>query len=171
MSEWLLIDGYNVINNWREFKNIREENLEHARELLVEYVSEYGVFKGQKVIVVFDAQEIPSGVNDRSEKRSAVEVVFTNEGETADSWIERKTYELVKDGHKIFVVTSDYAEQMMILGAGAYRVSSPELRSNWLKAKKQIDEISEKIASKGRRHEVGNRLSDETFRKLERLRH
>lgn len=49
MKEWLLIDGYNV-NNWKEFKTIREENLEHAREMLLAVAAEYAAFKGQEVI-------------------------------------------------------------------------------------------------------------------------
>lgn len=36
MREWLIVDGYNVINNWNDFKKIRSENLEHARDLLRE---------------------------------------------------------------------------------------------------------------------------------------
>ena len=34
MKEWLVVDGYNVINSWQDFRKFREENLEHARELL-----------------------------------------------------------------------------------------------------------------------------------------
>ena len=36
MKEWLVVDGYNVINSWQDFRKFREENLEHARELLKE---------------------------------------------------------------------------------------------------------------------------------------
>ena len=50
MKEWLLIDGYNVVNNWKEFKTIREENLEHAREMLLAVAAEYAAFKGQEVM-------------------------------------------------------------------------------------------------------------------------
>ena len=40
MREWLLVDGYNVLNSWQEFKQLRVENLEHARELLLAKTSE-----------------------------------------------------------------------------------------------------------------------------------
>ena len=33
MGEYLIIDGYNVINAWKDFAQLRQENLEHAREL------------------------------------------------------------------------------------------------------------------------------------------
>lgn len=116
MKEWLVVDGYNVINSWQDFRKFREENLEHARELLKEKLAEYIAFKGYSGIVVFDAQEVQGVAS--FEKNGALEIVFTNEGETADSWIERRVYDLVKSGSSVFVVTSDYAEQLNVLGSG-----------------------------------------------------
>lgn len=52
MKEWLVVDGYNVINSWQDFRKFREENLEHARELLKEKLTEYIAFKGYSGIVV-----------------------------------------------------------------------------------------------------------------------
>lgn len=129
MKEWLVVDGYNVINSWQDFRKFREENLEHARELLKEKLAEYIAFKGYSGIVVFDAQEVQGVAS--FEKNGALEIVFTNEGETADSWIERRVYDLVKSGSSVFVVTSDYAEQLNVLGSGAYRISAREFREEY----------------------------------------
>ena len=79
MKEWLVVDGYNVINSWQDFRKFREENLEHARELLKEKLAEYIAFKGYSGIVVFDAQEVQGVAS--FEKNGALEIVFTNEGE------------------------------------------------------------------------------------------
>ena len=168
MKEWLLIDGYNVVNNWKEFKTIREENLEHAREMLLAVAAEYAAFKGQEVILVFDAQEVQGLSNEES--RAGARIVFTAEGETADSWIERRTYELVKEGNKVFVVTSDYAEQIVILGVGAYRISAREFNEDYLAVNKQINERNSREVKGKARNEVGNRLKDDVLVKLERLR-
>ena len=168
MKEWLLIDGYNVVNNWKEFKTIREENLEHAREMLLAVAAEYAAFKGQEVILVFDAQEVQGLSNEES--RAGARIVFTAEGETADSWIERRTYELVKEGNKVFVVTSDYAEQIVILGVGAYRISAREFNEDYLAVKKQINARNSREVKGKARNEVGNRLKDDVLVKLERLR-
>lgn len=168
MKEWLLIDGYNVVNNWKEFKAVREENLEHAREMLLAVAAEYAAFKGQEVILVFDAQEVQGLSNEES--RAGARIVFTAEGETADSWIERRTYELVKEGNKVFVVTSDYAEQIVILGVGAYRISAREFHEDYLAVKKQINERNSREVKGKARNEVGNRLNDDVLIKLERLR-
>ena len=168
MKEWLLIDGYNVVNNWKEFKTLRKENLEHAREMLLAVAAEYAAFKGQEVILVFDAQEVQGLSNEES--RAGARIVFTAEGETADSWIERRTYELVKEGNKVFVVTSDYAEQIVILGVGAYRISAREFNEDYLAVKKQINERNSREVKGKARNEVGNRLKDDVLVKLERLR-
>lgn len=79
MGEYLIIDGYNAINAWKDFAQLRQENLEHARELLVAGVAEYAAFKGYRAIVVFDAQEVAGAA--ASEKIHGIDVVFTDEGE------------------------------------------------------------------------------------------
>lgn len=157
MGEYLIIDGYNVINAWNDFARLREQNLEHARELLVAGVAEYAAFKGYKAIVVFDAQEVVGVAS--TEKIHGIDVVFTNEGETADSWIERRSYELGRAHAKVFVVTSDYAEQINILGAGAYRISSREFREQYYKAKKEIAARLRLPNRSLNRNELGGRIS------------
>lgn len=168
MGGYLIVDGYNVINAWKEFAQLRQQNLEHARELLVAWVSEFAAFKGYQAIVVFDAQEVAGAA--ASERIHGIEVVFTNEGETADSWIERRTYELGRQKVKVFVVTSDYAEQINILGAGAYRISSREFREQYYKAKREIAarlRIPDRALN---RNELGARIDGSVLEHLEKLR-
>lgn len=168
MGEYLIVDGYNVINAWKEFAQLRQVNLEHARELLIAGVAEYAAFKGYRAIVVFDAQEV-AGLA-ATEQIHGIEVVFTNEGETADSWIERRAYELGKTKAKVFVVTSDYAEQINILGAGAYRISSREFREQYHKAKKEIA-ARLKVPNRAlNRNELGGLVSGHVLEHLEKLR-
>lgn len=167
--EYLLIDGYNVINCWKEFKGIREVNLEHARELLIAGVSEYAAFKGYRATIVFDALDVSGpGV---VEKIHGIEVAFTDEEETADSWIERKAYELSRlKSNKVFVVTSDYAEQINILGAGGYRISAREFHEDYKKAKADISvklRMPDKVIN---RNELGSRIQGHVLEHLEKLR-
>ena len=44
-----MIDGYNVVNNWREFKAVREESLEHACEMLIAAAAEYAAITLRKL--------------------------------------------------------------------------------------------------------------------------
>ena len=168
MRTVLIVDGYNVINSWKEFSKLRKESYEHCRELLVAGIAEYAAFKGQRAIVVFDAMEVvgPAAV----EQLHGIEVVYSGEDETADSWIERKTYELCKQKEKVFVVTSDYAEQINVLGAGAYRISSREFHEEYMKAKKEIASRL-KIPNRAlNRNELGGRVQGEVLAYLEQLR-
>ena len=52
-------------------------------------------------------------------------MVYTKERQTADAYIERSTYSLT-DKHDVRVVTSDYDEQLIVLGHGAARVPTRE---------------------------------------------
>lgn len=170
MGEYLLIDGYNVINAWQEFAELRQLSLEHARELLAAGVSEYAAFKGYRACVVFDALEVAGAAS--VENIHGIEVVFTAEGETADSWIERRAYELAHGGEKakVFVVTSDYAEQINILGAGAYRVSAREFREDYLKTKRLIAERLRLPRRAASRNELGGRVDGAVWAHLEKIR-
>ena len=168
MREWLIVDGYNVINSWTDFAKLRKDNLEHARDLLREKILEYAVFKGYSGLLVFDAQEVQGSAEE--ENYGAVTVIYTDEGETADSWIERKTYELNKNGDKVFVVTSDYAEQINILGSGAYRISAREFKEEYRRTKKQIEEKVHATASGTGRNELGGRLHEHVRAHFEKLR-
>ena len=62
---------------------------------------------------------------------------------------------------KVFVVTSDYAEQINVMGAGAYRISSREFHEDFVKAKKEIA-ARLKIPNRAlNRNELGGRVQGE----------
>jgi predicted RNA-binding protein with PIN domain len=78
------------------------------------------------VILVFDAYRVPRDVEDVIQYHN-ISVVFTKQAETADTYIERATYEIGKK-HRVRVATSDMAEQMIVMGHGARRMSANELK-------------------------------------------
>jgi predicted RNA-binding protein with PIN domain len=78
------------------------------------------------VIIVFDAYRVKDGKGSM-EKYGDVTVVYTKERETADSYIERATYNIAPT-NQVRVVTSDLEEQYIVLGNGALRVSPNEWR-------------------------------------------
>lgn len=167
--EHFLIDAYNVINAWPELIALRD-NLEYARDRLVDILTEYGMFEHYDITVVFDAlytnqQEAVIEINKH------MRLIYTAEGETADSCIEKLAYNLVRQDKEVYVVTSDYAEQTLILGTGAYRISSLELRRNVRKAKKKMrEEYTVENPVNVSRRELGGRISAEAARKLDELR-
>lgn len=120
-EEYLLVDGYNVIFSWEELRELSKDNIEGARNKLIEILSNYQGFKKCEVILIFDAYKVKG--NREIEKIDNVNIVYTKEAETADMYIEKTTHKLAKN-NKVRVVTSDALEQLIILGNGALRVSS-----------------------------------------------
>ena len=99
---------------------------------------DYAAFKRCKVIIVFDAYK-RNGGEGSVEEIGPVTVVYTRHSQTADSYIERTTYEIAPD-HSVRVVTSDYQEQLVILGSGGLRVSAKEFYDEMLDTVKLIRE-------------------------------
>lgn len=135
--EYLLVDGYNIIFAWDELKAVARDNLDAARQKLMDLMSNYQGYKKCQVILVFDAYKVPRGTGEVS-KYHNIYVVYTKEAETADAYIEKTTYELSRKKYRVRVATSDYAEQMIILGHGALRLSATTFRAEVEQASGQI---------------------------------
>jgi predicted RNA-binding protein with PIN domain len=167
--EYVLIDGYNVINAWRDIFNPREENLEDCRIKLLDIISNYQGFKKTNVIVVFDAHMVKS-YQHKEERYDNIKVVFTKENITADNYIERFVYRFSSE-HKIRVVTSDYLEQRLVLTGGGIRVTPKEFRDEIMvtrvEGSKKVDD--KKIKARGG-NSIMLRIDSELLEKLERIR-
>jgi hypothetical protein len=136
MKQYLLVDGYNMIGAWPELRQLADDSLEDARDGLLEMMANYQGFSGKKVIVVFDAHQVP-GAGSRF-RHGGVEVIFTKEKETADEVIERLAGELSGRRSIVQVATSDSTEQHVAFGRGALRVSARELAIAVREAQEQI---------------------------------
>ena len=136
--EYLLVDGYNIVFAWDELKAAARENLDAARQMLMDILSNYQGFKKNVVILVFDAYKVPRSVQDVTRYHN-IYVVYTKEAETADAYIERATYEIGRH-HRVRVATSDGAEQLIILGHGALRLSASTFRA-------EVEQVTGQIAA------------------------
>lgn len=125
-SEYLLVDGYNIIFAWDNLRKEAKESLESAREKLISILCNYQGFKQCELIVVFDAYKVKNNPGE-IEKRGNITVVYTKEAETADMYIEKVTHKIGRR-HRVRVATSDALEQLIILGNGAYRMSASMFR-------------------------------------------
>ncbi|MBR4331371.1 MAG: NYN domain-containing protein, partial [Clostridia bacterium] len=108
-KEILLVDGYNIIYAWDDLKKLSKENLEAARQQLMDILCNYSGMTGKDVILVFDAYRV-QGNPGSVEKYANIFVVYTKEAQTADAYIEKTTYE-AKGNARIRVATSDGPEQ------------------------------------------------------------
>ena len=135
--EYLLVDGYNIIFAWDELKAISRDNLDAARQRLMDILSNYQGYRRCEIILVFDAYKVPRGVGEVSRYHN-IHVVYTKEAETADAYIEKATYALSRKKHRVRVATSDNAEQLIILGHGALRVPAAAFHAEVEQAAGQI---------------------------------
>lgn len=136
--EYLLVDGYNIIFAWEELQAVARDNLDAARQMLMDLLSNYQGFQKSVVILVFDAYKVPRSTGEVV-KYHNIYVVYTKEAETADAYIERATYEIGAH-HRVKVATSDGAEQLIILGHGALRLSAAAFKA-------EVTRVSGEIAS------------------------
>lgn len=139
-KEYLLVDGYNVIFAWDELRQLSQDNIEGARNALINILCNYQGYKKCETILVFDAYKVKGNTRE-VEKIDNISVVYTKEAETADMYIEKTTHELANKHNKVRVVTSDALEQVIILGNGALRVSSREFLEEVRQAEAHIREI------------------------------
>ncbi len=141
--EYLLVDGYNIIFAWEDLKAVARENLDAARKILMDVLSNYQGFRQNRVILVFDAYKVPQGTGSVTRYHN-IHVVYTKEAETADAYIEKVSYRLSQEKYRVRVATSDAAEQFIILGHGALRLSAQDLRTEVERTQGEIAAILRK---------------------------
>jgi predicted RNA-binding protein with PIN domain len=114
----IIIDGYNLIGNERGLRG----DLEHQRNWLLQRLSLYQEARGHSVVLVFDGWN--SGLVDEvSESKQGVRIVFSRQGEKADSVIVRLAR---AKGSGCVVVTSDREVRRAVEKFGAAAVYADE---------------------------------------------
>ena len=157
--EYLFVDGYNIINSWEKLKELSKLSLEVAREELIEIMSEYQIYSGIKIIIVFDAHLV-KGNSGTIDNVKGVKIVYTKE----DQYIE-KILDDIGRVKRVRVATSDWMEQQIILGRGGTRISARELELEILDQKRTMRRKRKREDLKG--EILMGRLDEETLRKLD----
>ncbi len=167
LKEILFIDGYNVVNSWPNLKiHMKDNNIDEAREKLIEILSEYQAYKKIDIILVFDAYKVKDSIR-KKERFSNLEVIYTKEKETADTYIERKL-DLIGRKHRVTVATSDNTLQQIVLSRGGIRLSSRELYYDVKNTKAEIRRKNQKIKDDDFIKSID--INSETLKKLNKLR-
>ena len=138
-KEYLIVDGYNVIFAWPELKALAKERLDLAREKLMDTLSNYCGFTKTELVLVFDAYRTPSQPGKHSDYHN-IHIVYTEDGETADAYIERLADDIGKN-YAVRVVTSDSLIRLSALRSGVLRTSSGEFEGEVAWVLQQIEEL------------------------------
>lgn len=152
LPEYLLVDGYNILFAWDKLKELAKINIDSARETLIEILQNYQGYKNCRMIAVFDAYKVKGGER-RVEQVGGLTVVYTRESETADSYIEKATYQLAdkpvsqskkRQKYRVRVATSDRLEQLIITGNDAQKVSAADFIAEIESVEQEIQELIQK---------------------------
>ena len=163
-KEYLLVDGYNIIFSWEELQELAKENMDAARNKLMDILCNYQGFKNCILILVFDAYKVKGNVGEVLDYHN-IHVVYTKEAETADQYIEKVTHEIAKE-HHVTVATSDALEQLIILGKGATRLSANDLKEEVNRIREQIRREYLEGQPRGRAY-LGEQMSENMLELLE----
>lgn len=125
LPECLIVDGYNQIYGWDSLKFYASKDIAYARDELIQLLVNYQGYKNIKLILIFDAYRVKDG-SCRNSKYGDTQVIYTNYGQTADSYIEKLVHDL-KGKYSLTVASSDGLIQNSILASGAKRMSAREL--------------------------------------------
>ncbi len=169
-EEYLLVDGYNIIFAWDSLKELAQVNLDSARGRLMDILSNYQGYRRMHLILVFDAYKV-KGNPGSTVRYHNIDVVYTKEAETADQYIEKVTHE-IGHRHHVRVATSDGLEQLIIMGAGAVRVSARELQEEVMEAGEELRQmfISPQVQPAGGKNYLLEGASEEVTAYLEQMR-
>ena len=112
----ILVDGYSLLHNWPDLAPGCPRHSERARRELIHVLTRYQDATGTPITVFFDGALALARVP-RREADSAVEILFSREGQTADQMIERAAHRF-NDYGEVLVVTDDQAERNVVSGMG-----------------------------------------------------
>ena len=168
-KQYLLVDGYNIIFAWDELAVMadKDSGLDAARSRLADILCNYQGYVGCEVILVFDAYKVKG--NQREVFRyHNIHIVYTQEAETADQYIEKTTHELTRKYH-VRVATSDSLEQVIVMGQGAERVSADDFYEEVEMVNENIRRINEERKKTGRNY-LFDHMDEELADELEQVR-
>jgi uncharacterized protein len=117
----ILVDGYSLLHNWPELATGQPRHSERAREELIQMLTRYHDATGEPITIFFDGAGAPPDAP-KNESSRAVEVLFSQAGQTADDMIERAAHRFQSYG-EVLVVTNDHAERDTVIGFGGSAAS------------------------------------------------
>lgn len=135
--EYLIVDGYNMIFAWDGLREQAQTDLSGARDALLSLLSNYHGYHPCELVVVFDSYRVKGGVGSKT-RFHELRVVYTQENESADMYIEALVNEIGKN-YAVRVATSDALIQLSALRSGVLRISAQELL-------RELEQVDEKIA-------------------------
>ena len=135
-QKYIIVDGYNIIFAWDDLANQARADLEAARRQLCDILSSFAGFTKCRLVVVFDGWKQKGNPGEKSQFHN-IQVVYTKEGETADTYIEALAGE-IGNNYAVRVASSDGLVQLSSFRSGVLRMSARELKEEVELARKKM---------------------------------
>jgi predicted RNA-binding protein with PIN domain len=117
----ILVDGYSLLHNWPELARGRARHSAAARDALIRRLTLYQDAIGTPLTVFFDGSRPRAGKAEASDT-TAIEVLYSRKGQTADQMIERAAHRFAPYG-EVLAVTDDHAERETVMSLGGSAAS------------------------------------------------
>lgn len=130
MALHIVIDGYNLIRQSHQFRDLDRQDLQSGREALVDALAAYKRVKSYAITVVFDGIAASLGMP-RRDVLKGITLLYSAPGETADAVIKKIA---AREKEKVLVVTSDNDIIRFSESVGAAVVGSPEFEDRLMMA-------------------------------------
>jgi len=154
----LIIDGYSLIHRDPELKKIVHKNLQQSREQLIDKVSRTATALADRVTIVFDGQGHSGPGNTNI---SAVEVIYSKPGQTADTVIERLVHQ-APNPSTWMVVTNDRLERETVMATGAQTMSCAIFIEECVRTQKQHNHSMQRRTLRTPGSKLGDYFPDDT---------
>ena len=135
-EKYIIVDGYNIIFAWETLSQQAQTDLDAARRQLCDLLSSYAGFTQCHMVVVFDSYRQKGNPGEKNRFHN-LQVVFTQEGETADMYIEALAAR-IGGSYAVRVATSDSLVQLSAFRSGVLRMSAGELLEEVERARREM---------------------------------
>ena len=130
------------------------EDFEAAREALMNLLSNYAAFTRNSVVLVFDAYRVAGNPGKKFDFHN-IHVVYTQERELADVYIEKLIAEIGKK-EKVRVVTSEHLIRLSAARVGVLRVSAADFALEINEVGKRIEDFIEALRNADPKTRIGD---------------
>ncbi len=163
------IDGYNVIHHADILKSLLRENIEAARDALIEKVLLFCSGTSAKAVIVFDGQGRFTDAAIHDTGVPGLEVVYSSRGLTADAVIERRVYN-VANRRNIIVVTADRGIRDLCSGLGTLTMAPDKFLATAKEARIHVTRSLDRVRRSDNFGGVESRLDTGAQERMRKLR-
>lgn len=169
MAELHLVDGYNVLHKCRRLIGLSRQDLETAREALIDRLAHYCSQTGTRITIVFDGRG-PQVTQTVAHNRgvASLNVLYSPAQLTADAVIERMVYEAPRK-MDVVVVTNDRGVRDLCRGMGSLVMDPQHFLNSIEESRRETSETLTRTRNPSPHH-LEDRLDDGALDALRKLR-